>query len=96
MFPLLNISNSDLTIQNQGDTMKKIKSGLFLAIFVAITATTTLAADGQIPIMGRSYSEPNETTVATMNTATEPKNEFSSEISDYIWTFASIIRQLKF
>ena len=31
--------------------MNKIKSTLFIAIFVAITATTTLA-DGQIPIGG--------------------------------------------
>ncbi len=75
--------------------MNKIKSTLFSAIFIAITATTTLAADGQIIIM-RPASEPNKTTTATIITATEPKSEISSEISDYLWTFASIIRQLKF
>ncbi len=75
--------------------MNKIKSTLFLAIFIAITATTTLAADGQIIIM-KSASEPNQTTTATVNTATEPKNEISSEIPDYLWTFASIIGQFRF
>ncbi len=75
--------------------MNKIKSTLFLAIFVAITATTTLA-DGQIPIGGRPSSEPNKTTTAIIITANDPKNEISSEISDYLWTFASIIRQFKF
>ena len=69
--------------------MKKIKSGLFLAMFVAITATTTLAADGQIPIVGRSISETN-------NTVTELGYEASSEISDYLWTFVSIVGHLKF
>ncbi len=76
--------------------MNKIKSTLFLAIFIAITATTTLAADGHILIEGRSVSEPNQTTASAINTATEPKSEISSEISDYLWTFASIIRQFKF
>ncbi len=76
--------------------MNKIKSTLFLAIFVAITATTTLAADGQIPIMGRSISETDKTTATTINTATEPNSEIYSEISDYIWTFAGIIGQIKF
>ncbi len=76
--------------------MNKIKSTLFLAIFVAITATTTLAADGQIPIKGRSISETDKTTATTINTATEPNSEIYSEISDYIWTFAGIIGQIKF
>ncbi len=76
--------------------MNKIKSTLFLAIFVAITATTTLAADGQIIIMGRPDSEPTKTTTATIVTATEPRNEISSEIPDYLWTLASIIGQFKF
>jgi hypothetical protein len=76
--------------------MNKIKSTLFLAIFVAITATTTLAADGHIVIGGRPTSEPIKTTTATIVTATEPKSEISSEISDYLWTFASIFRQFKF
>jgi hypothetical protein len=76
--------------------MNKIKSTLFLAIFVAITATTNLAADGHIPIMGRSISETDKTTATTINPATEPNSEIYSEISDYIWTFAGIIGQLKF
>ncbi len=75
--------------------MNKIKSTLFLAIFVAITATTTLAADGQIIIM-RPDSEPTKTTTATIITATEPKNEISSEISNYLWTLVSVINQFKF
>ncbi len=74
--------------------MNKIKSTLFLAIFVATTATTTLA--GHILIGGRPDLEPNKATTATIIVATEPKNEISSEISDYLWTFASIIGQLKF
>jgi len=89
-------SNSNLTKQKQGDTMNKIKSTLFLAIFIAITATTTLAADGQIPIGGRTASEIDKTTTATIITATEPNNETPFEISDYLWTFASIVGQLKF
>ncbi len=76
--------------------MNKIKSTLFLAIFVAITATTTLAADGHIPIAGRPSSEPNKTTTAIITTANEPKNEISSEISNYLWTVASIVGQFKF
>ncbi len=76
--------------------MKKIKSTLFLAIFIAATATTTLAADGQIPIAGRSFSEPNKTTTATIITATEPKNEIPFELSNYLWTLVSVINQLKF
>ncbi len=76
--------------------MNKIKSILFLAIFVAVTATTTLAGDGQIPIMGRPESEPNKTTTAIIVTATEPNNEVAFEISDYLWTVAGILGQLKF
>ena len=76
--------------------MNKIKSTLFLAIFIAITATTTLAADGQIIIMGRPDSEPTKTTTATIVTATEPKNEIPFEISNYLWTFVSVINQFKF
>lgn len=75
--------------------MNKIKSTLFLAIFIAITATTTLAADGQIIIM-RPDSEPTKTTTATIITATEPKNEIPFEISDYLWTFVGVINQFKF
>ena len=76
--------------------MNKIKSTLFLAIFVAITATTTLAADGHIVIGGRPTSEPTKTTTAITVNATEPKNEIPFEISNYLWTLASIIGQLKF
>ncbi len=76
--------------------MNKIKSTLFLAIFVAITATTTLAGDGQVPIMGRPASEPTKTTTAIIVTATEPNSEISFEISDYLWTFAGVFGQLKF
>ena len=75
--------------------MNKIKSTLFLAIFVAITATTTLATTGQIPNM-RPVSEPNKTTTAIVVTATEPNNEISSEISNYLWTVAGILGQFKF
>ena len=76
--------------------MNKIKSTLFLAIFIAITATTTLAADGHIIIVGRPDSEPTKTTTATIVTATEPKNEIPFEISNYLWTFVSVINQFKF
>jgi len=76
--------------------MNKIKSTLFLAIFIAITATTTLANAGQIPIAGRPVSEPNKTTTATIIIATEPNNEIPFEISDYLWTLASIVGQFKF
>ncbi len=76
--------------------MNKIKSTLFLVLVVATTTITTLAADGQIPIGGRPISEPNKTTASVINTVTEPNNEISFEISDYLWTFAGIIGQLKF
>ncbi len=76
--------------------MNKIKSTLFLAIFIAITATTTLAADGHIVIGGRPDSEPTKTTTAITVTATEPKNEIPFEISNYLWTFVSVINQFKF
>jgi len=76
--------------------MNKIKSTLFLAIFIAITATTTLAADGHIIIVGRPDSEPTKTTTAITVTATEPKNEIPFEISNYLWTFVSVINQFKF
>ncbi len=76
--------------------MNKIKSTLFLAIFVAITATTASAGDGQIPIGGRPESEPTKTTTATIVTATEPNNEVAFEISNYLLTLASIIGQFKF
>ncbi len=76
--------------------MNKIKSTLFLAIFIAITATTTLAADGHIIIVGRPDSEPTKTTTATIVTATETKNEIPFEISNYLWTFVSVINQFKF
>jgi len=75
--------------------MNKIKSTLFLAIFIAITATTTLA-DGQIPIGGRTASEIDKTPTATINTVTEPNDEISSEISDYLWTLISVINEFKF
>ena len=76
--------------------MNKIKSMLLLATFVAITATTTLAADGQIPIGGRPESEPDKTTASTIITATEPSNEIPFEISNYLWTFVNTINQFKF
>jgi hypothetical protein len=76
--------------------MNKIKSMLFVAIFVAITATTTSIYAGHIPIGGRCTTETDETTAVTSDVATEPKNEISSDISDYLWTFADIIGQLKF
>jgi hypothetical protein len=76
--------------------MNKIKSTLFTVIFIAISAITTLAADGHIPIAGRATSETDKTTALTINPATEPNSEIYSEISDYIWTFASIIGQIKF
>ena len=72
--------------------MKKTTSGLFLALVLAITTTSAFAADGQIPIVGRSASEANQTTTPTIDTATE----VSPGISDYLWTFASIIGQFKF
>ncbi len=75
--------------------MNKIKSTLLLAIFIAITATTTLA-DGQIPIGGRPESEPTKTTTATIVTATEPNDEIAFEISNYLLTLAGIVGQFKF
>ena len=71
--------------------MNKIKSMLFLATLVATAATTTLAADGQIPIGGRPGYEPTKTTTETVTTINEPKSENSVEISDYLWTIISII-----
>ena len=76
--------------------MKKFTSTLFLALVLTITATSTLAqTGGQIPIGGRP-SEPIKTTTATINATIESKNEFPSEVSDYLWTFVSIFRQFKF
>jgi hypothetical protein len=77
--------------------MKKFTSALFLALVLAITVTSTSAqTGGQIPIGGRTAFEPNKTTTAVIAATIEPKNEFSSGISDYLWTFAGIIRQFKF
>jgi len=76
--------------------MKKIKSMLFLALVLAITATSVFATDGQIPIMGRAASEANKTTASIITTTIEPENEISSEISDYLLTLASIVSQFKF
>ncbi len=77
--------------------MKKIKSTLFLALFVVITATSTLAqAPGQIPIVGRGVAEPNKTTAVTIVAVSEPKNDIPSEISKYLWTLVNIARQINF
>jgi hypothetical protein len=76
--------------------MNKIKSTLFTAVFIAITAITTLAADGHIPIAGRPVFESDKTTATTSNATIEPENEIPFEISNYLWTFADIIGQLKF
>jgi hypothetical protein len=76
--------------------MKKFTSTLFLALVLTVTVTSASAqTGGQIPIMGKT-TEPTKTTAATINATIEPKNEFSSEISDYLWTFVSIFRQFKF
>jgi len=75
--------------------MKKIKLTLFLALVVATTATPTFA-DGQIPIGGRPESEPKKTTASAVNIVTAPESEISSELSNYLWTFATILRQFKF
>ena len=87
--------------------MNKIKSMLFLAILVAITATTTLA-DGQIPIGGSPVAVGGQIPIGGSPVAaggqipiggspvSEPNNEISSEISDYLLTLVSIIGQLKF
>jgi len=69
---------------------------LFLLLVVATTTITTLGTDGQIPIGGRPESDSTKTITATIVTATEPNNEISSEISDYLLTLAGIIGQLKF
>jgi hypothetical protein len=79
--------------------MKKFTSTLFLALFLAITAISISGQEGgQIPIMGRTtaVAEPVKTPASVINTAVEPKTGFSSGISDYLWTFVSIIRQVKF
>ncbi len=87
--------------------MNKIKSTLFIAIFVAITATTTLA-DGQIPIGGSPVAVGGQIPIGGSPVAaggqipiggspeSEPNEEMSSEISDYLLTLAGIIGQLKF
>ncbi|MDQ3041239.1 MAG: hypothetical protein M3R11_02540 [Acidobacteriota bacterium] len=75
--------------------MKNIKLTLFLALVVATTATSAFA-DGQIPIMGRPDSEPNKRGASAINIVTKPESEISSEISNYLWTFATILRQFKF
>jgi len=87
--------------------MNKIKSTLFIAIFVAITATTTLA-DGQIPIGGSPVAVGGQIPIGGSPVAvggqipiggspeSEPNGEMSSEISDYLLTLAGIIGQLKF
>lgn len=75
--------------------MKNIKLTLFLALVIATTATSAFA-DGQIPIMGRPGYEPNKTTASVINSVSESENEISSEITNYLWTFATILRQLKF
>ena len=74
--------------------MNKIKSMLFLAILVAITATTTLA-DGQIPIGGSPVAVGGQIPIGG-SPVSEPNNEISSEVSDYLLTLVSIIGQLKF
>ena len=75
--------------------MKNIKLTLILALVIATTATSALA-DGQIPIGGRADSEPNKTATLASDTVTEPENNVSSEISNYLWTFAGIFGQIKF
>ena len=74
--------------------MNKIKSTFLLAAFIAITATSAFAGD--ILIMGKNAPEADRTPTATIVIATEPKNKIPFEISDYLWTFANIIRQFKF
>jgi hypothetical protein len=65
-----------------------------LAILVAVTATSAFAGD--ILIGGRNAAEASKTTTAKIITATELKNEITFEISDYLWTFVSVINQFKF
>jgi hypothetical protein len=76
--------------------MNKNRSTLFLALILAVSAISISAqTGGQIPIAGRT-AEPIKTTEATISAGVEPKNELPSEISDYLWTLVSIIRQVKF
>ena len=79
--------------------MKNFTSALFLALFLAVTATSiTAQTGGQIPIVGRGTSEPIKTTTTTAEIAAtvNTKNEVPVEITDYLWTIVSIIGQFKF
>ena len=77
--------------------MKNIKYTLFLALTLAITSISAFAqAPGQIPIVGKPVYEPNKTTATTISMTAELKKDFSSEITDYLWTFVSLIKQAKF
>lgn len=73
--------------------MKNFRLALLLALVIATTATSAFA--GQIPIGVRPNSAPNKTT-ATIITTTEPESEISEELSHYLWTFVSVVRQLNF
>ena len=77
--------------------MKNFTSALFLALFLAVTATSIAAqTGGQIPIVGRSASEPIKTTTAEITTTVNTKNQIPVEIADYLWTIVSVIRHFKF
>lgn len=74
--------------------MKNIKVTLFLALVIAISATSAFA-DGQIPIGGRPAPETVKTTTAPTFDSVITKNDEdgSSQIKDYLWTFFDFIGQ---
>lgn len=77
--------------------MKKFTSALFLAFFLAVTATLTVAqTGGQIPIGGRPAPEPVKTTTAEVAATVNTENEIPVKISNYLWTIVNIIGQFKF
>lgn len=77
--------------------MKTYTSTLFLALVLTITATSTFAqVPGQIPIGGRAGSQAVKVDDSKVNTAIEPKIENSSEMTDYLQTIFSFVRQFTF
>ena len=77
--------------------MKKFTSTLFLALFLTVTAASTFAqVPGQIPIAGRAGSQAVKVDDSTLNTTIDSKIEDSSELTDYLQTIFSIVRQFTF
>lgn len=74
--------------------MNKIKSTLFLASILAITATATFAQDGgQIPIVGKPIPVPTPSAVIILDPPKQ-EDERPSEFSKYLWALMNIIKQV--